>query len=312
MFINSAQPYSQTQRLRYGASAMPEYLLYRHIYLSVYSSPDQSITRASFVHRLLFRTLTSNPQKAALLRSFHFQFADAKYGTYDKTAGQITEALRDAHGLVDLRIAFNGHSGATKEKLDVAIKSGYFQLRTLYSNSFRDLEGIIVSQKHLRLFGIDYGYDDYYCNYSELVKNVCHSRIDNERELPDIFMFRTGGYWGLGDIVRLTLFPELCRPGQAFTLCRDIAMSLRRNLCKRYHVVTYCSFEIHIFDFTHAEAATICKVVEGMAQYIVRCEIFTMRVQGKGLKPWRIPGLLTSASQLRQLRRLTFNIRAAR
>ncbi|KAM6495472.1 hypothetical protein JOM56_008178 [Amanita muscaria] len=120
-------------------------------------------------------------------------------------------------------------------------------------------------------------------------------------------MFRTGGYW-VGDIVRLTLFPELCRPGQAFTLCRDIAMSLRRNLCKRYHVVTYCSFEIHIFDFTHAEAATICKVVEGMAQYIVRCEIFTMRVHGKGLKPWRIPGFLTSASQLRQLRCLTFEL----
>ncbi|KIL67371.1 hypothetical protein M378DRAFT_9582 [Amanita muscaria Koide BX008] len=281
-----------------------EYPLYRHIYLSVDSSYcDRSITRVSYyAHWLLFQTLTSNPQKAALLRSFHFQLDTNS--RYDETAGRITNALRGAHGLVDLRITFSG--AAAEERLDVTIKSGHFQLHTLYSNCCWDLEGIIVRQKHLRLFGIDDRHKALYFGYLERIKNLCHSRLDSKRELPDIFMFRNP------DISQLTLFPKLCRPGQAFTLCRDIATSLRRDLCKGYYIRSDCNFTIYIFDFAQAEAATICKMIEGMAQYFVGCQDFTMRVQtslavqGKVLTPWRIPGFSTSTSQLRQLRRLGF------
>ncbi|KIL61194.1 hypothetical protein M378DRAFT_167169 [Amanita muscaria Koide BX008] len=228
------------------------------------------------------------------------------------TVRQITNALRDAHGLVDLRITLRvWHSEDSKEKLDVAIKSGHFQLHTLYSDSFQDLEGIIDNQKHLRLFGIDYNpRAERYFNVSKLIKNLCHSQIDSKRKLPYIFMFSIGGY--SGDISELTLFPELCRPGHAFTLCEAIATSLRTD-CYNF-IRTDCNFIIHIFDFTHAEAATICKLIEGMAQHLFAgCEHFTMRVQtravqGTALKPWRIPGFLTSISQFRQLQYLEFDV----
>ncbi|KAM6497649.1 hypothetical protein JOM56_005597 [Amanita muscaria] len=183
---------------------------------------------------------------------------------------------------------------------------GHFQLHTLYSDSFQDLEGIIDSQKHLRLFGIDYNSRaKFYFNVSKLttlIKNLCHSQIDGKRKLPYIFMFSIGEY-GRG-ISELTLFPELCRPA--------IATSLRSD-CYNF-IRTDCNFIIHIFDFTHAEAATICKLIGGMAQHLLAgCEDFTMRiqtraVQGTALKPWRIPGFLTSISQFRQLQYLEFDV----
>ncbi|KIL67365.1 hypothetical protein M378DRAFT_159776, partial [Amanita muscaria Koide BX008] len=80
-----------------------EYLLYGHVYISVYSS--HRITTSFARRRLFFQTLTSNPQKAALLRSFHLDDHDS-IGTNDENVEQTIAILRDAHGLVDLRITF--------------------------------------------------------------------------------------------------------------------------------------------------------------------------------------------------------------
>ncbi|KIL64903.1 hypothetical protein M378DRAFT_568176 [Amanita muscaria Koide BX008] len=132
-------------RVNYTFGEAADYLLHRDIRIS-----------CNFLQRFgpqlraktsLFRcTLTSNPQKAAFLRSLHVGLMSGN--TKDQESynyhmlTQIADALRNTHGLEDLRII-----------LSEVIKGGYFQLHTLYCDSYQDLEGIIVSQKHLRLLG---------------------------------------------------------------------------------------------------------------------------------------------------------------
>lgn len=301
-----------------------EYLLYRHVHSSVYFGDDlQSQKMELRVHKLLFCTLASNPQKAALLRSLHVQLEIVRTeGTLiaddDAAMGQITDALRNAHGLLDLRINMLGHSDSCNAKVNEVIRSCHFQLHTLYTYSLWDLKGIIVGQKHLRLLGIHYPEYLEYSKFSELVNHLGHTgdtgRIDDNRKLPAIFLFSSVSK----HFSKLILFPGLCLPGQAFTVCRDIATSLDRDPCNRYKIsdeqpARDCHFAIDIFDFTHAKISTICEMIEAMAQYFSGCRRFTLlaqtsAVQGTVSKPWRIPGVLTSMSRFKQLRRLGFYV----
>ncbi|KAM6492721.1 hypothetical protein JOM56_012445 [Amanita muscaria] len=179
-------------------------------------------------------------------------------------------------------------------KLNEVIKSSCFQLHTLYCDSYQDLEGIIASQEHLRLLGI---FNDDIFDYR-------------------IFML-TWSERSYGKLDQLTLFPELCLPGQTFTLCRDIATSLvGRDLGKCQNVGPEdhnFKLTIHVFDFSYAKTAIICEVVEAMAQHFVDCQVFAMKVQtsvGKETvsKPWRISGVSTSVNQFKQLQRLDFYV----
>ncbi|KAM6495408.1 hypothetical protein JOM56_008114 [Amanita muscaria] len=183
-----------------------EYLLYRHVHSSVYFSDDpQSHRRQLRVHKLLFRTLASNPQKAALLRSLHVKFelshssefdAETSMADDDSNMGRITETLHNAHGLLDLRINVVGESSSCNAMLNEVIRGCHFQLHTLYTYSLWGLKGIIVGQKHLRLLGIHYPMFENATKFSKLVNHLGHTgRIradrDGNRESPAIFLFRS-------------------------------------------------------------------------------------------------------------------------
>ncbi|KAM6492719.1 hypothetical protein JOM56_012443 [Amanita muscaria] len=307
----SQRDLASLSRVNYTFRNAAEYLLYRDIHISFNLFPVFSPRFQE--KRSLFRTLTSNPQ-AALLRYLHVQLEsdgskDAEFCN-SPILQQIVDALRNTHGLEDLRIIVrrpeytDQPSDPSNGMLSEVIKGGYFQLHTLYCNSYQDLEGIIVSQKRLRLLGIYTSHHHFgYLNISKLIKN---SQIDS---FPGIFML-TRSRSSYYNVNRLTLFPEFCLPGQTFTLCRDIATYLNRNL-GRYPV--HHGLTIHVFDFSSAKTAIICELVEAIAQYFVNCEVFTVWVQtsvGKKTisKPWRIPGLSTSISRFKQLQRLNFYV----
>ncbi|KAM6490042.1 hypothetical protein JOM56_014621 [Amanita muscaria] len=291
-----------------------EDVLYRHIYISFFPFdliPDKTWRSWAITEKSLFHTLASNPQKAALLRYLQVQFKDIGY--HDATQanhsilGRIADALQNAPNLVDLRIMVKQYS---EGKLSEAIRGGHFQLHTLYCDSFQDLEGIIVSQRHLRLLGIYAVHNYFFPHATELVKS-----LHNNRNVPGIFMLGSCGF--PNDFSQLTLFPELYVPGQTFTLCRDIATSLGQDRGKRHDSGSmddhHRGLEIQIVDFSYAKTAIICEVVEAMAECFVGCRDFSMRVQnsiveGIASKPWRIPGLLTSISRFKQLRRLRFYV----
>ncbi|KIL54070.1 hypothetical protein M378DRAFT_28820 [Amanita muscaria Koide BX008] len=153
-------------RVNYTIGEAANYLLHRDIRIV-----------CNFVHRFgphsrakrsLFCTLTSNPQKAAFLRYLNVELVSGGSKGRERSncqacqvLAQIADALRNTHGLEDLRIIVRrpvsmSRSDAYKGnlKLSEVIKGGYFQLHTLYCGSYQDLEGIIVSQKHLRLLGL--------------------------------------------------------------------------------------------------------------------------------------------------------------
>ncbi|KAM6492724.1 hypothetical protein JOM56_012448 [Amanita muscaria] len=308
-------------RVNYTFGEAADYLLHRDIRIS-----------CNFLQRFgpqlraktsLFRTLTSNPQKAAFLRYLHVGLMSGN--TKDQEScnyhvlTQIADALRNTHGLEDLRIIVRrpeslSYSDASKGKLSEVIKGGYFQLHTLYCDSYQDLEEIIVSQKHLRLLGIYT--DDYRSGYRNVSKLFNNSRIDGNSNFPGIFM---ATYYELSyNIDQWILFPELCLPGQTFTLCRDIMTFVGQDRGKYDLMPVYLHrmLTLHVFDFSSAKTAIICEVVEAMAQYFVNCEILTMRVQTSVgdktvSKPWRIPGLSTSINQFKQLLGLSFYVWAS-
>ncbi|KIL57713.1 hypothetical protein M378DRAFT_27868 [Amanita muscaria Koide BX008] len=300
-------------RVNYTFRQAAEYLLYRYIHISFGLFTDT--TPRSQAKKSLFDTLTSNPQKAALLRYLRVQLEVSSYKARKANhlaMKRIVDALRNAHGLVDLRIMLYQVSDASKGKLSEVIKSGHFQLDTLYCDCYQDLVGIIVSQKHLRLLGI---YNDHfflgYSNVSRLIKN---RRIDSNSNFPGTFMLTS--FEPSYNLSQLTLFPELCLPGQTFTLCRDIGTSLGRDLDKRYDIAPVdrnCTLAIYVSDFSDAKSAIICEVIEAMAQCFVDCQVFTMWVKTSAGKetvsePWRIPGVSTSISRFKQLQRLDFYV----
>ncbi|KAM6492625.1 hypothetical protein JOM56_012349 [Amanita muscaria] len=308
----SQRDLASLSRVNYTFRQAAEYLLHRHVHISFGFPKHRPCLQGA---RSLFCNLTSNPQKAALLRYVHVKLAfcgnRGVEQSNDRLLKQIVDALRNAHGLEDLRIivmlseTMSPPSDPCKGMLSELIKGGYFQLHTLYCDSYQDLEGIIVSQKHLRLLGIyTHKYRPGYVNVSKLINN---SRIDSNRKFPGIFMLYCSHITSY--INHLTLFPEFCLPGHTLTLCRDIATFLSSNY--ETAPVDDRRLTIHIFDFSYAKTAIICEVVEVMGQYFVNCDNFTMWVQTSVRnetvsKPWRIPGFSTSINQFKKLQYLNF------
>ncbi|KAM6493992.1 hypothetical protein JOM56_010353 [Amanita muscaria] len=112
------------------------------------------------------------------------------------------------------------------------------------------------------------------------------------------------------DPFRLTLFPELCLPGQALMLCRDIATSIGDP--DNFHNIDMLG--IYVVDFSSSKYAIICEVIEAMAQYFADCMALSMKVQtgvvqGTVLNPWMIPGFSAAIGRFKLLKRLNFYMR---
>jgi len=176
-------------------------------------------------------TLSSNPDKASFLRSLTVEFPtnwkeidDESY----RTAMALPTVLCHLKALSDLRIRLPDRNRyhSLAEKITDTLRSGYFQLHTLYCSDYLDIVKIVKDQRQLQFLGIYI-----HGNPKLLIKHLDAMAFT----LPKVF---TLNRWDSRPIFNhIHIFPAL--PTNNSLVCQALAASFGQDI-SRERIVEAC------------------------------------------------------------------------